>query len=148
MQDYENRVNEHKEKVSLIMNDIARSLVERAKVHDNSKMEEPELSLGIKMSRELTGIEYGTPEYFSIMEKYSDLKGAHYDKNSHHPEHYGNGINGMNLLDVVEMVSDWMAAMQQKNPSITREEALEGVEFNINRFEIDGALADVIRNSV
>ena len=34
----------------------------------------------------------------------------HYANNSHHPEHFENGVDDMTLIDLVEMLADWKAA--------------------------------------
>jgi hypothetical protein len=67
----------------------------------------------------------------------------HYRHNTHHPEHYGNeGIAGMDLFDVVEMVCDWMAA--------TRRNPADGVKvaYNMRKFGIEPQLAAIIANTL
>ena len=40
--------------------------------------------------------------------------------NRHHPEHFGeDGIRGMNLPDVVEMLCDWKAASERTKDGAT-----------------------------
>jgi hypothetical protein len=38
----------------------------------------------------------------------------HYKANSHHPEFYDNGVEGMSLFDVLEMLLDWKAATERR----------------------------------
>jgi hypothetical protein len=41
------------------------------------------------------------------------LDDHHYPKNRHHPEHFEDGMNDMNLLDLIEMLADWKAASER-----------------------------------
>jgi hypothetical protein len=34
----------------------------------------------------------------------------HYDHNDHHPEHFPNGVEDMDLMQITEMLCDWIAA--------------------------------------
>ena len=40
----------------------------------------------------------------------------HYEDNCHHPEHYRNGIHDMNMVDLIEMLCDWRAAIKRYHP--------------------------------
>jgi len=37
----------------------------------------------------------------------------HYKNNRHHPEHFNNGIDEMNLVDLIELLCDWKAASER-----------------------------------
>jgi len=50
----------------------------------------------------------------------------------------------MNLLDLVEMVCDWVAASQRKEGT----DILKGMIINQKRFDIDDQLFCVIMNTV
>ena len=81
--------------------------------HDASKLVSPEKDGFDKYTPMLAKMEYGSDEYKKCLKElqhpYLDY---HYANNSHHPEHYKNGINGMNLFDVIEMYCDWKAAVR------------------------------------
>ena len=64
----------------------------------------------------------------------------HYARNSHHPEHYENGVNGMDLFDVLEMVCDWKAASERG------EESSINLKAACDRFGIDAQMQEVITN--
>lgn len=67
----------------------------------------------------------------------------HYTHNSHHPEHFANGVSGMSLLDVMEMFCDWKAASEQhKNGSIER-----SIHINRERFGFSEQLASILENT-
>jgi hypothetical protein len=49
----------------------------------------------------------------------------------------------MHLIDLLEMIADWVAAAEQRNGSIE-----DSLRHNIARFEIDSQLACVLTNTV
>lgn len=112
--------------------------------HDASKLVSPEKDGFDKYTPMLAKMEYGSDEYKKCLEElqhpYLD---HHYANNSHHPEHYKNGINGMNLFDLVEMYCDWKAAVKRnKNGDIQK-----SIDINEKRFKIDKFLAEMFRNT-
>ena len=120
------------------------SLQNRARVHDRSKLKEPEVSVFDRVTPQLQGSTYGSDEYKQFL---ADMKPAldhHYAKNSHHPEHFGNGIHGMNLLDLLEMLCDWIAATKRHDDGDIR----RSIEINQERFgygdEIKGLLLNTL----
>jgi uncharacterized protein DUF5662 len=57
----------------------------------------------------------------------------HYAHNTHYPEHYPNGVDGMSLFDLTEMLMDWKAA-SERHPggmNISR-----SVEVSSERFSV------------
>ena len=86
-------------------------MLRRGRSHDASKfsdVEKPRLDEVLPM---LEGVAYGSPAWDDVVNRAADALAHHYRHNSHHPEHYGNeGVAGMDLFDLVEMVCDWMAA--------------------------------------
>lgn len=67
----------------------------------------------------------------------------HYATYRHHPEHFQNGINDMNLIDIVEMIADWKAASErQKDGNL-----LVSIEKNAKRFHIDDQLKQILINT-
>lgn len=109
------------------------ALIKRGFKHDISKYSKNEAPF-FAQAEELRNFTYGTQEYKDMLKRTLDeaLK-HHYSNNSHHPEFHPNGINDMEILDVVEMLCDWRAAtLRNKNGNIQR-----SVEFNQERFEYD-----------
>jgi len=67
---------------------------------------------------ELLTVEYGSKEYDALQEKLRPAKLHHFRHNSHHPEHWPDGISYMPPLDQIEMLCDWAAAVKgHKNSS-------------------------------
>ena len=92
---------------------IVTDLIERGQNHDNSKFEEPELTIFAENTHKLGSTVYGSPEYKELLVEVKPAIDHHYAKNRHHPEHWPNGIEDMNLIDLVEMLADWKAATQR-----------------------------------
>lgn len=135
---------DHIDKVRDRMREVMRKLTARAIDHDASKLAEPEKSGYDKLTADLKDIVYGTPEYRQALVDAKPVIDHHYQVNSHHPEHYDNGIYGMSLLDVIEMLCDWKAASERtKQGSIA-----QSLNHNRQRFQIDDQLASILENTV
>jgi Family of unknown function (DUF5662) len=69
----------------------------------------------------------------------------HYLHNTHHPEHYPNGIDGMSLLDLVEMLIDWKAASERHPGGMN---IAGSIEVGSQRFSIGEQLKKILLNTV
>lgn len=121
-------------------------LSNRAMYHDASKLQSPEKEGFDKATPMLRGLTYGSDEYFAQL-KASGLKETldhHYKMNSHHPEHYENGVNGMDLFDFIEMFADWRAAVERHQDG----DILKSIEINANRFNLDPQIVAIFTNTV
>lgn len=144
MPDSTQDTEEHMRKVQARMGVVLHELKFRASVHDDSKLEEPEKSGYDQLSADLKDIVYGTDEYRAALTAAKPVIDHHYAHNSHHPEHYPNGIAGMSLLDVIEMLCDWKAASERtKQGSIA-----QSLVHNKARFGISDQLAAILENTV
>ncbi|MDH3379025.1 MAG: DUF5662 family protein [Gammaproteobacteria bacterium] len=145
MSDYDSTLDTqtHIQEVQDALGVIMAELGTRAMVHDKSKLEEPEKSIFDEVTPRLRALTYGSPEYKASLVDMGDALTHHYAKNSHHPEHYNTGIQGMDLLDVVEMFCDWCAATQRhKDGNILR-----SITQNEKRFSTGPVLASIFRNT-
>jgi hypothetical protein len=127
------------------MLEVIGRLSHRALEHDATKLVEPEASAFARIEVERTNVVYGTPEYTAMMESVQPAIDHHYEYNDHHPEHHRDGIDGMNLLNVIEMLCDWKAASLrgQQRPF------LEGMrDVSKERFGIDDQLFSILENTV
>ena len=111
MKSYEQATREHIQHVIDNMNEVTQNLQERAKNHDKSKLEPPEINDYQESAESLVNPEpYGTEAYEQTRQTISPALEHHYRVNSHHPEHYEGGVMDMTLLDMLEMLCDWKAA--------------------------------------
>ena len=68
----------------------------------------------------------------------------HYEVNSHHPEHFDNGINDMTIIDVIEMLCDWCAATDRHEDG----DIIQSIKHNTGRFELGDVLSNILLNTV
>lgn len=134
---------DHIARVQELLGAFADALIERGRVHDKSKLQEPEKSAFERMTPILKNLTFGTPEYYASMAEIKEAVDHHHKHNSHHAEFYENGINGMNLLDVVECYFDWVAASERtKDGSMER-----SIKVNKERFDMSDQLVDIFLNT-
>lgn len=133
--------------IEMVRNMIQVAILEmmhRAERHDQSKMQQPEVSLFTEFTPLLRHVTYGSPEYVGFLGQMKPSLTHHYSKNSHHPEHYPEGVSGMNLFDVLEMLIDWKASgLRHANGSIAH-----SLDINEKRFGIEPQLMKILRNTV
>lgn len=132
----------HIKRVANLLMDFSQRLLARAKVHDDSKLESPEKEDFAEVP-DLSKMTYGSEEYNQSLQKLKKALSHHYQNNSHHPEHYDNGVNGMDLLDLVEMLLDWKAASERHSDG----DILKSIEINRDRFGLDDQTTDILRNT-
>lgn len=116
---YESKIMQHKTRVSIIMTKIAREMIARGKSHDNSKFKSPEREIYSENLPKLENAKFGSEEYNNLVN--GELAVAvqhHYRQNDHHPEHFEDGFFGMNLIQIMEMVSDWVAVSAEKGTDV------------------------------
>jgi hypothetical protein len=133
----------HIKRVNEYLIEASQELLTRAVFHDQSKLEATEKLLFDEMTPKLQKSSYGTDEYKAMLK---DLKVAldhHYAHNSHHPEHYTNGIDGMNLFDVLEMLLDWKASSERHNDG----DIYKSIEINKTRFNMSPQLVNIYVNT-
>lgn len=116
----------------------------RAGEHDQSKLEEPEKSIFDIYTPKLRNTTYGSEEYKQYLKEMGKALEHHYQNNKHHPEHFDNGINQMNLVDIVEMLCDWLAATERHADG----NIITSIEKNQERFGYNDDLKNILLNTV
>ncbi len=102
---------DHIDEVRKHLNNLITELSIRAIKHDVSKLKEPERDLFIDSLHKLKNLSYGSKKYYDTLKEITPAIDHHYNVNRHHPEHFENGINGMNIVDIMEMLVDWYASI-------------------------------------
>ena len=138
-----NETRKHIANVVKFMNIIVCELLKRAQEHDTSKLSEPELAAFTKHTENLKSCTYGSHQYDKFLEELKPTLEHHYSNNRHHPEHYKNGVNDMNLIDLVEMLVDWKSASLRHNDG----NLLKSISINSKRFGIDSQLTKIFKNT-
>jgi hypothetical protein len=118
-------------------------LSNRAFMHDYTKLLEPEKALFDEWTPKLKALEYGSDEYKAALAALKPALDHHYAAWSHHPEHFENGINGMSLLDLIEMFCDWKAAGERHATG----NFAKSLEINRERFKMSDQLAEIFENT-
>ena len=118
-------------------------LTQRGLAHDQTKMDDPELPLFVTYTPKLSTCTYGSDEYKEFLAGLKPALEHHYANNRHHPEHYPNGIDDMNLLDLIEMFCDWKAATLRHNDG----NLLKSIEHNAKRFKMSKQLETIFNNT-
>jgi len=140
----EKDTKEHIEKVGKYLREIIEELCNRSVNHDKSKLGPEEKPYFDEYTPKLAGVKYGTDEYSELLKGLKPALDHHYSENSHHPEHYEDGFKGMNLVDIVELLSDWYASTKRgKDGNI-----IESINKNQKRFKYSDDIKQILLNTV
>ncbi len=140
--DSEAETRKHIARVSYLLMSAIAELSLRAANHDASKLSEAEKPYFDAETPKLRSLKFGTDEYAESLARLKPALDHHYAKNSHHPQHYENGIEGMDLFDLLEMLCDWKAAGERDNGG----NIFRSIEINAERFGIAPQLVAIFIN--
>lgn len=135
---------EHIKVVESYLHKAIKELLDRARDHDSSKLIDPELETFDEYTPKLRHSTFGSDEYKGFLSGMGDALTHHYANNRHHPEHYEDSISGMNLIDLLEMICDWLAAVQRHDDGDIR----KSIEINQERFGYSDELKRILHNTV
>lgn len=133
----------HIKRVNELLISASQELLNRGIKHDDSKLKQPEKELFDEYTPKLKDSTYGSDEYNGFLEGLKVALDNHYKNNSHHPEHYENGVNGFDLFDLVEMFFDWKAATERHDNG----DIYKSIDINKNRFNISEQICDIFKNT-
>lgn len=134
----------HKKIVKELMTEVINELKKRANNHDNSKLHSPEKPIFDEYTPKLTNTTYGSNEYKQYLKEMQVALNHHYAHNRHHPEYFENGVQGMTLIDICEMLCDWKAATLRH----TDGDVFKSVEINQERFGYGDELKQIFINTI
>ena len=135
----------HIERVQELLDLCIIDLDYRAEDHDRDKIEDPvEKALFDTYTPKLKNCTYGSEEYKTFLSELKPALDRHYKNNRHHPEHFHNGIQGMNLLDLLEMICDWKASSERHEDG----DIYKSIELNQSRFGYSDDLKSILKNTV
>ena len=150
MSDYDSRpdTHEHIAQVRGLVLGVAADLTKRAHSHDRSKLESPEVEVFDRVTPELAELTYGSDEYKASLASMGEALEHHYEQNDHHPEHFGGGaycgIESMNLVQLTEMLCDWIAATRRHEDG----DIHRSIDQNAERFGYGDELRGLLHRSV
>ena len=149
----------HIDKVSNHLMHIKECLIQRAIDHDRSKLSPEELPIFVKYTHKLKDCTYGSDEYKQYLAEMKPALDHHYANNRHHPEYFSlqvaddfeyfekgkkNPICCMNLVDIMEMLCDWLAATERHADG----DIYKSIEINQKRFGYSDEMKSVLVNTV
>lgn len=134
----------HKAIVEKVMKKIIEELEKRAENHDASKLKDPEKICYDTYIPMLKETPFGTAEYVKVRDKMNeDGLQHHFRENRHHPEHYpNNDISHMDLVDLVEMFVDHVAASKRSDTGYPK-----GEEFNAKKYHYSDQIYKILMNT-
>ena len=148
MRDYDSRpdTHEHIAQVRGLVLGVAADLTERAHRHDRSKLEPPEVEVFDRVTPRLAESTYGSEEYKGFLADMGEGLAHHYAVNDHHPEHFrGEGsIDAMNLIQLTEMLCDWIAATRRHEDG----DIHRSIDQSAERFGYGDELRRLLHNTV
>ena len=133
----------HSLRVAELMGEPIKELIDRSVRHDLSKTREPELATYDQVVPRLREATYGTAEHAALVAAMGEGLRHHYAHNRHHPEHFPDGINGMTLVDLIEMLADWKAATERGRDG----DLARSMQLNRERFGVSAQLMDILVNT-
>ena len=134
----------HKQVVNQLIGDMIKELIFRGVNHDNSKIGEFEVDIFTEYTPKLANSTFGSDEYKQFLKEMKPALDHHYSENKHHPEHFENGVLGMDLIDLLEMICDWKAATLRHNNG----DIMKSVEINQERFGYSDELKQICINTI
>lgn len=134
----------HKQIVHTFINKFINALLLASEKHDNSKLAPPEVDIFTEYTPKLATSTYGSEEYKQFLKKMKPALDHHYSNNRHHPEYFCDGIQGMDLVDLIEMLCDWKAATLRHNDG----DIYKSIEINQKRFGYSDELKRIFKNTV
>lgn len=145
MSDYDSTAEtlKHSLRVGGLMGQPIKELVERSVKHDMSKTQDPELAVFNEFTPKLKDSTFGSDEYKGFLAAMGDGLAHHYAANRHHPEHFADGVNGMTLVDLIEMLADWKAATERHATG----DLANSLDIQRERFGLSDQLVTILRNT-
>lgn len=133
----------HIKRVNDLLLQFCREMTWRATLHDQSKLQTPEKEAFDQYTPMLSSLTYGSDEYRETLKSMKLAIEHHQKNNTHHPEFYSDGINGMTLMDLVEMFFDWKAASERHDDGCI----FHSIDVNKKRFQMSDQLEAIFMNT-
>ena len=143
MTDSRLETTKHILRVKDLLREFREILQQRGIDHDESKLKNPEKDAFDIMTEKLKSSTYGSEAYKQMLKDLQPTLDHHYANNSHHPEHYSNGIDDMDLFDIVEMFVDWKAASERHEDG----NIYKSIDINKDRFKISDQLYQIFKKT-
>jgi len=144
MSNWKESTMKHQARVAFLLGVFSRELAKRAVSHDASKLGPEEAPRFEEITHKLEGLTYGSPEYQESLKELGPALEHHYTHNRHHPEHHERGIGEMNLVDIIEMICDWIAAAERHTDGCP----FKSLTKNEDRFHLSFEMTVIFRRTI
>lgn len=119
----------HVSYVKAALESVTFVLLNRASVHDLSKLSDEEFAGFARINKHARVYKFGSPEYAEGMQQEREIIDLHFSRNRHHPEFHKDPTR-MTFVDVIEMVCDWWGAHKGYD---SERPWLESVKINMDQ---------------
>jgi hypothetical protein len=135
----------HIEVVMQLLATMQHEIALRMFSHDRTKLQSPELEMFEIFTDKLAALTYGSEAYEQCRQEMLDSAlGHHYENNRHHPQFFENGVDDMNLIDLIEMLCDWKASTLRSSDG----DIWYSIEHNAKGFNLTPQLVKILQNTV
>lgn len=134
---------EHIRTLTFMLNNVVREFLHRIEIHDVGKLGVNEKPIFDEMTPKLKASTYMSDEYKGFLKHMDTALQHHYATNRHHPEFFDHGIQGMNLIDLLEMLCDWFAATKRH----ANGDLMKSIDLNATRFGYGAELIAIFKNT-
>ena len=142
--EFRDRINQHRLSLQVGIQRITDELFGRAIKHDIDKLKEENFEVFYLAQKNFANVKFCSDGHKKAMESLKPAIDEHYKVAEHHPQHHENGVNGMTLIDMLEMLVDWKSANVAYCNGGT---FIESMKSNKERFNIDDQLFSVLVNT-
>lgn len=133
----------HKEQIAMLLAKFAAELTYRAAIHDNSKFSPDEFNVHSDNVHHFNKYQFNTKEEQELRHRLSPASISHRKRNRHHPEYFENGIDGMNIIDLLEMICDWKSASTR----VPGDSLRKGFPILKEKYNISPQLLKILENT-
>ncbi|MCQ9208915.1 MAG: DUF5662 family protein [Omnitrophica bacterium] len=133
-------ISEVRENLEIMTGELTR----RGLTHDRTKLQAFEFDAFVSTRDKFKKANYGSKEYQECVDATKPAIDHHYKHNSHHTGFHADGINGMTLIDIMEMVADWRAAAR-RSPDKT---LFDTLDYCFKKYKIEKQLRAIIMNTL
>ena len=149
--DSSTNIMRHRSRVYSKMMFVIRELTKRAHSHDNSCFGVEEAPILDEILPEINNTDtidpssetFNQDRYDYLMRRKELVDALHFKENDHHPEHFESSICGMNVIQLTEMVCDWIAKSKEQGTDIWND-----LKIYKEKYSISEDLYNILINSV
>ena len=118
-------------------------LKKRGLAHDRTKFLALEFDAFVSTREDFKRANYGSEEYKRCVDEAHGAVVHHHENNRHHTHYHKNGIDDMNMIDIIEMVCDWKAA-SRRSPDM---DFAGSIDHAFKKYGVGKQLGRILKNT-